>query len=109
VPELVLANLGVAVRAAVQPGVDAAVVVATHDDGRVGHLRRLEVARVRNLDVEPDVIPYRAAEDAFLFERIDVLIHEHPTGHAGNAVLLAGPVEGGDRWALDGVHRFLLR
>jgi hypothetical protein len=106
--KFVLANLGVAVRAAIHPSVDAAVDVAADDDRRVGDLHGLVVARVREFHVQADKIPHRAAEDALLLQRVNFRVYEHPPWHAGDALLLSGPGDRGDPRALDSIHGRLL-
>ena len=65
------------------------------DTVHYGHLadeRRLEIARIRQLRLEPEKIPGRTAIDAFLLARIDILVLVHPVGNPRDA--LGGPGTG---------------
>ena len=67
------AELGAAMRAAVLEGVDRAVLVAREHDRRRPDVRAAEVARLRDLGLEADVVPRRAVEDAVDLALVDLL------------------------------------
>ena len=81
------AHLRAAVRAAVHPCGERAVVGARDDHGRIADERALEVARVRDLRLQRDEIPRRAAIDAFLLALVDGPRTEHLVRHARAVVV----------------------
>ena len=67
-----VAERDAAMRAAILERVDRARLLAHQHDRRVADRRRLEIAVVGDLAGERGVVPRLAAEDAFLFARVDV-------------------------------------
>ncbi len=78
-----------AVRAAVDEGVDRAVLVARHHDRRVADPRGAEVAGVRDLGFQTQIAPGRAAEDALHLERVQLLVVVQAKGDA--RIIVARP------------------
>ena len=73
---------GAAMGAAVDEGVQAAVLGAADDDRRVAHERGLEVAGLRQLRLERDVVPDGPAEDRLLLAGEHVGPREELERHA---------------------------
>jgi len=73
------------VGAAVDQRVDAVLGVADDDHRGVADLGGLERAGVRQLGLERQEVPGRAAEDALLLTAIDRGVGEHRVGHAADA------------------------
>ena len=73
---------GAAMGAAVDEGVQAAVLGAADDDRRVAHERGLEVAGLRQLGLERDVVPDGPAEDRLLLAGEHVGPREQLERHA---------------------------
>jgi hypothetical protein len=80
-----------AVRAAIDEGVDRAVLVARHHDGRVADPGGAEVAGLRDLGLEAEVAPRRAAEDALHLEGVQRLVVVEAKRHS--RVVVARPAD----------------
>ncbi len=92
------AHDGTSVRAAVDHGVDLAVLAAVDDDRRVPDIRGDEIAGVRNLGLEGYIRPYRSAKHALLLGFVDFLVVVQPERHT--RVVVAGPGDFKRRWTL---------
>ena len=67
--------------AAVQHGMDSAVIAAGDDDRRLAEKRRQIVARLRQFPGQGQELPGRAEEDVRKFGPIDVRVGKHPVGN----------------------------
>src|SRR6185503_8248517 len=67
----VLAELHAAMRTAVLEHVEESIAIANQDDRSLADRGPLERARVGYLDLEPDVAPVRAVEDALQLALVD--------------------------------------
>ena len=84
------ANHGAAMRAPVEHDMQAAILVARDDDGRVADERRLVVARFRHLGFQGDEIPGGAAKETLLLRLVIRLVSEDRVGNpAPDAIVLA--------------------
>ena len=76
--------------------VDIAVRVAGYDDGDLADEGGLEVALVRNVDLEAQEIPNGGAEDSLMLQCIDIRVRVEPVGDARDASFR--PLEGIVEW-----------
>src|SRR6266508_1159654 len=82
-PELVEHEERAAVRAAVLEGVQCAVLVTGHHHRHLTEIRAAIAVGARQLGLEAEEIPGRAAEDARLLRLIDLAVGIDAIGHAG--------------------------
>src|SRR6516165_7320556 len=73
---------GATMSATIDQSVDRAIWVAVHDDRGVADIGSAEIAGVRNLGLEPEKIPGRAAEDPLLLALVRLRIVIKPVRHA---------------------------